>query len=237
VTCVVESDTAGAERASRAAESAETVSGLVRAAADGDADAWSRLVARYARLVWSVARGFRLDSAEAADVSQTVWLRLVENLSSLRDPERLAGWLVTTTRRECLRSLKSAGREIADDEAVNAAPAGEVPSPEMMVLQNEEQRQLWTAVTTLNERCQRLLRLLAYNPDLSYADVSATLAVPIGSIGPTRGRCLTALRAALTANGGAQTGFPRPDPPQDSPPQDSPPQDSPHSPPRRRGST
>jgi RNA polymerase sigma factor (sigma-70 family) len=203
--------TAGPLRAA-AADPRGEVAGLVSAAAAGDSEAWARLVDRYARLVWSVARGFRLDGAEAADVSQTVWLRLVENLASLRDPERLAGWLVTTTRRECLRTLKSSGREIADDDTVSSAPADEAPSPELLVLQDEEQRQLWTAVSSLNERCQRLLRLLAYNPDLSYADVSATLAVPIGSIGPTRGRCLTALRAALTAAAGPEPGTHSPTP-------------------------
>lgn len=182
-----------------------SVAELVAAAVKGDSDAWSQLVTRYARLVWSVARGFRLGQAEAADVSQTVWLRLIENLSSVRDPDRLAGWLVTTTRRECLRTLKAAGREIPDDEAVNEAPAERAPSPEAMLLKDEDQRQLWHAMSTLTERCQRLLRLLAYNPDLSYADVSATLAVPIGSIGPTRGRCLTSLRTALDQLGDGTT--------------------------------
>ena len=194
VTCVSETDR---PPAAQGPSDTSALAQLVAAAAGGDRDAWSQLVERYGRLVWSVARGFRLGSAEAADVSQTVWLRLVENLASLRDPDRLAGWLVTTTRRECLRTLKAAGREIADDEAVNDAPSEQAPSPEAMLLKDEDQRQLWRAVATLPERCQRLLRLVAYNPDLSYADVSATLAVPIGSIGPTRGRCLTALREAL----------------------------------------
>src|SRR3712207_2389612 len=92
------------------------VAELVHAAAAGDQDAWGALVERYASLVWNVARAHRLDVADASDVSQTVWLRLVEHLDRLRQPEALAGWLATTTKHECLRTIRRAGREIPDDE-------------------------------------------------------------------------------------------------------------------------
>src|SRR5213080_2918328 len=89
--------------------------GLVRAAAGGDQAAWDALVDRFASLVWSVARAHRLSAADAADVSQTTWLRLAEHIDRLRDPERVAGWLATTTRNECLKVLRLSGRQIPVD--------------------------------------------------------------------------------------------------------------------------
>lgn len=183
----------------RAAGSPPGTVELVRAAAGGDQSAWDELVRRYAALVWSVARAHRLDATDAADVSQTTWLRLVEHLGRLREPEHLGGWLVTTARRECLRVLARTGRELPDDTAGvdRAGPAED--SPEGHLLTDERRRLLWQALQLLPPRCQTLLRTLAGSPDASYADVSAALGMPVGSIGPTRMRCLDQLRRHLAA--------------------------------------
>ena len=179
-----------------------TTAELVAAAHDGDRGAWDELVARFGGLVWAVARAHRLDSADAADVAQTVWLRLVENLGRLRDPEHLGGWLRTTTRHECLRVLRRGGREFPDSDSQAdrlAVPAEQ--SPEMQLLAGERDRVVWTAVSALSDRCRSLLRVLACAPEASYAEISASLGLPVGSIGPTRARCLEHLRRGLEAVG------------------------------------
>lgn len=174
---------------------------LARAAA-GEARAWDELVDRFAPLVWSIARSHRLDVVAAADVSQTVWLRLVEHLDRLREPEALAGWLATTTRNECLRVLRREGRELPSDDApLLADRPSDDPGPADLLLLDERRALVWQALATLSARCQRLLRALAVAPEASYAEVSAALDMPIGSIGPTRSRCFGHLRKALHALG------------------------------------
>ncbi len=176
---------------------------LVLAAADGDQFAWKELVSRYGAMVWSIARAHRLDAADAADVSQTVWLKLVENLGRLKEPDRVGGWLSTTARHECLRVLRRTGRERPDgDLGLDQQPADD-PSPEHMVIEDERRRRLWSALDRLSERCRVLLRALAHSPESSYADVAAALEMPIGSIGPTRSRCLERLRRTLAEEGSA----------------------------------
>jgi RNA polymerase sigma factor (sigma-70 family) len=174
---------------------------LVLAAAAGDQRAWDELVDRFSGLVWAIARAHRLGPADAADVSQTTWLRLVEHLHRLRDPEHVGGWLATTARHECLRVIRKANRELPDDMLdTELDPGGEpVPSPEAVVLSNERNHLLWQALNRLSQRCQLLLRALAVSPESSYADVSEALSIPVGSIGPTRARCLEHLRRELRA--------------------------------------
>jgi RNA polymerase sigma factor (sigma-70 family) len=179
----------------------ETVTELVGRAASGHQDAWDALVGRYENLLWSVGRAHRLDTADAADVVQTTWLRLLENLDRIEDPERLAGWLVTTARRECLRLLRRAGREVPDDLAVDLVD-DVTPPPDAALLEQERDVELWRCFGLLPERCQRLLRVLMASEPPAYSEVSAALGMPIGAIGPTRMRCLNKLRA-LT--GEAQT--------------------------------
>lgn len=175
---------------------------LLTRAADGDQRAWDDLVERFAPLVWSIARTHRLDVVAASDVSQTVWLRLVEHLGRLREPEALAGWLATTTRNECLRVLRREGRELpADDVPLLADRPSDDPGPAELLLLDEQRALVWRALGTLSARCQRLLRALAVTPEASYAEVSAALDMPIGSIGPTRSRCFAHLRNALQALG------------------------------------
>lgn len=173
---------------------------LVVSAAAGDQQAWDQLVDRFAGLVWHVARGHRLGDADAADVVQTVWLRLVESLPRLREPAAVGGWLATTTRHECLRVLRASAREVADDTAAMLDLPSREASPEAVLELAEDQHLVRRALDRLSERCRTLLRALAYSPDDSYADVSASLGVPVGSIGPTRSRCLQQLRRELIAS-------------------------------------
>ena len=182
-----------------------TTAELVAAAGDGDSDAWDAIVDRYARLVWSVARGFSLASADAADVSQTTWLRLVEHLDKVREPEHLGGWLASTARHECLRILRKSGREVIGFDADLDVMSGE-PTPEVVVLDNERDQLLWASLGEISQRCQVLLRALAAIPPPSYHDVSSALGMPIGSIGPTRARCLEQLKTRLDAR--EQPGYP-----------------------------
>jgi RNA polymerase sigma factor (sigma-70 family) len=178
---------------------------LVPAAARGDEAAWNELVQRFERLVWATARSYRLSRADAADVAQTTWLRLVENLDRIRDPERLGAWLATTARRESLRHIRLHGRELASDEAdVFEATAGD--PLEVALLTEERDAALWHAFARLNERCQKLLRLLVSDDEPSYEAIGAALGMPIGAIGPTRMRCLEKLRAYLSGGPALQGG-------------------------------
>lgn len=176
-----------------------TLGDLVRRAAGGDEEAWSTLVDRFAGLVWSVARAHRLAPGDAADVSQTVWLRLVEHLHRIDDPERLAGWLLVTTRRECLRVLRTSARV----DLVEEPDAADTRSRDVgAALEAQEQAvRLWEAVERLPSRCHLLVRLLLTEPAPTYEEIGAALDMPVGSIGPTRGRCLQRLREDLQDRG------------------------------------
>jgi len=168
---------------------------LVSAARQGDEQAWSALVDRFAGLVWHVIRGFRLPNAVGEDIYQTAWLRLAENLDRIRKPESLGGWLAQTARNECLRSLKVGGREnLRDDLEIDLAD--DTAPVERGVDDEERDEILWQAFASLSEACQRLLRLLIADPPLAYEQVSDLLGMSIGSIGPTRARCLAKLRSA-----------------------------------------
>jgi RNA polymerase sigma factor (sigma-70 family) len=174
---------------------------LVSGAAAGEQKAWDELVDRFAGLVWHVARSHRLGDADASDVAQTVWLRLVESLPRLREPAAVGGWLATTTRHECLRVLRVSGREVPDDSAALADVPSSDASPEAVLELAEDRDLVRSALDRLSDRCRTLLRALAYSPDDSYAEVSEALGIPVGSIGPTRARCLQHLRRQLVADG------------------------------------
>lgn len=172
------------------------VGALVEAATRGDARAWESLVDRYASLVWSVCRRHRLSSEDAADVSQTVWLRLVEQLGALREPQAVAGWLVTTTRRECLRVAAERHRLVPSDlnGELDLPDDAERTATDRKLLQAEREEALLVAFAELPEHCQRLLAMLVSDVPRPYSEIGATLNMPVGSIGPTRGRCLERLR-------------------------------------------
>lgn len=178
-------------------ESMESAAQLVHAAAKGDQAAWDALVDRYTGLCWSIARSHRLSPADAADAVQTAWLRLVERLDTLRDPERVGAWLATTTRNECLRVIRRSSRQVPTGEDAWLESSEPVDPPDLTVLASEEAVELWQAVDGLPDRCRQLLRVLMADPPPSYEDVSAALEMPVGSIGPTRARCLERLRDQL----------------------------------------
>lgn len=178
------------------------LSRLLELAAEGDQPAWDAIVARYGGLVWATVRAHRLRPSEAADIVQTVWLRLVEHIRDIRDPERLGGWLATTARRESLRFLRTAGRTLPTGEAADLEPSDpDVPAVEAELLTSERDTLLWRAFRRISGRCQQLLRLLIAEPAPSYQEIGDALDMPIGSIGPTRARCLERLRSSLADEG------------------------------------
>jgi RNA polymerase sigma factor (sigma-70 family) len=168
---------------------------LVMRARDGDERAWAALVQRYAPLIWSLCRRYRLDATDTADVGQNVWLLLVNQLGKIRDPAALPGWLVTTTRRECGRVLDRAQRQgarrLLDAENI---PDGGTETIEQGLLAAERHAALREALTHLSPRDQRLIALLIEDPPVPYAEISTRLGIPVGSIGPNRRRCLDKLR-------------------------------------------
>ena len=169
------------------------------AAAAGDQGAWDSIVTAYAGLIWSVARGYRLSAADAADVFQGTWLRLVEHLGDIRDASRLGGWLATTARREALMLLRRGGRDVPVDTAdAFSDVAGDVPEVDEHLIRDEESKLLWQAFGRLSASCQRLLRIVFADPPPRYEEISAALDMPVGSIGPTKGRCLASLQSHLT---------------------------------------
>jgi RNA polymerase sigma factor (sigma-70 family) len=168
-----------------------SVVALVTRAAGYDQDAWDELIERYVPLVWAICARYRLSSHDMEDVSQSVWLLLVEQLGKLRDPAALPGWLATTTRHECLRVLRTSarydlsGRDLddVDDTAI-----------EEDIITAERNAALRAALNELPDRCRQLLLLLVSDPPLSYAEIGSVLALRVGSIGPQRARCLDQLR-------------------------------------------
>ncbi|MFG1777833.1 RNA polymerase sigma factor [Micromonospora sp. NPDC049051] len=175
--------------------------GLVAAASGGDEPAWGELVRRYTPLVLSVIRSHGLDQVDAADVNQTVWLRAVEHLGRLREPNALPAWLVSTTRRECYRLLRL-GRRIQPFDPYDDSVDGHVGArllvdpvtPDEGLLRAERQQALREAFAQLPPRCRELLALLMADPPVSYRDIGARLGMPVGSVGPTQARCLQKLR-------------------------------------------
>ena len=172
---------------------------IVRAAADGNDLAWSELVARFGGLVWSIARSYRLSHADAGDVVQCTWMKLVQHLGALKNPDAVGAWLATTARRECLRMIDGSKCQIPFGDDLPEAPDHAALDDEL--LRSERDSLLWEAVALLRPEDQALVRMLASDPPASYAEISAALDMPIGSIGPTRQRCLGKLRALLEGDG------------------------------------
>ena len=174
---------------------------LVLRAADGDLRAWDRLVDQYARLIWSITAEFKLVESDAADVVQTTWLRLVEHIDRIEYPERVGSWLAATARNECLRTLAARKRVVLghdDDDLTSAAIY--VPEIDERLLADERAQVVRDALSRLPRRWQRLLGMLMADPPVPYTEISDRLGLPIGSIGPTRGRCLAQLRVLLEAS-------------------------------------
>ncbi|MGD0241589.1 MAG: sigma-70 family RNA polymerase sigma factor [Streptosporangiaceae bacterium] len=167
---------------------------LVTSAKDGDTQAWDALVERFASLIWSICQKYGLDRTEVEDIGQNVWLIVVDHLGSIRDPAALAGWLVTITRRECWRALRATCKLPAGLETLEDTLAEPAATVEEELLVAERDAVLRAAFGRLPLRDQRLLSLLMADPPVSYAEISARLGIPVGSIGPSRGRCLDRLR-------------------------------------------
>jgi RNA polymerase sigma factor (sigma-70 family) len=186
---------------------ASDLSWLVQASASGDQAAWNALVRRYAPLVVAVTRCYRLTAQDAQDVSQTVWLRLVEHIANLRKPDALPGWLVTTTRRECGRKVREARRVLPVDPHVDSAiQQCTTVDLDAAILKAELHQALRDGLDELSERDQWILQLRGADPPKSYHEISQLLGMPIGSVGPTVRRSLDklrdtrAMRAYLAAN-------------------------------------
>jgi RNA polymerase sigma factor (sigma-70 family) len=189
-----------------ARRSGAVINKLVQRAAQGDQDAWNKLVEEFGGLVWATARAYRLSHADAAEVSQITWLRLVENLNRLHEPARVGAWLATTARHECIRQLRRTSRLIPCDDlpeqvSESAAPDEALLANERDHAANERDHALWSALERLPARDRQLLRMLVADPTPSYAEISTALQMPIGSIGPTRARALQRLRRELRRHG------------------------------------
>ncbi|MFI7587574.1 RNA polymerase sigma factor [Spongisporangium articulatum] len=184
------------------------VADLVRRAHDGDEAAWGALVDRFAPLLWSVCRRYRLSATDADDVAQAVWLKLLEHLPRLREPAALPGWLATTTSRECLRVTRVSGNRQEQELVEDVVPENRAPAVDAGLLRAERFDALRAAFAALGDRCRALLALLMRDPAPGYEQIGVELGMPVGSIGPTRARCLDSLRrtpelaALLTVDGG-----------------------------------
>jgi RNA polymerase sigma factor (sigma-70 family) len=185
--------TARANKPGRAARMAD----LLSAARAGSEDALGQIVNELSPLLWQVARSAGLSQSDAEDVLQTVWMRLIAHLDSIQDAGALTSWLVTTTKREAWRVRAAGRKQLPADQDVFADLPDKGPGSEEQVILEDQRRELSAAIGMLSRRCQELLRILAFAPRPDYATVAAALGMRVGSIGPTRGRCLAKLRALL----------------------------------------
>ena len=172
------------------------VTDLVARARNGDKQAWDALVERYAPLIWSICRRHQLRTTDADDISQSVWLRLVNRLDRIREPAALPGWLATTTRRECRRVVRTArgSRPVDYSLDVENLPDELARTADQEVLEAERHAALRQAFGALDPFSRQLVALLIQDPPVSYTEISARLGIAVGSIGPSRGRCLEKLR-------------------------------------------
>lgn len=180
-------------RSDRAARMAD----LLDAAKGGSEDALGQITAELSPMLWHVARAAGLGADDAEDVVQTAWERLLSHLADIRAPQALVSWLVVTTKREAWRTRSSGRRQRPADQEWLTAIADDTAGAEEQIVLDEQQRALWRAVARLSAQCQELLRIVAFIPRPDYQSVSAALGMPVGSIGPTRGRCLEKIRALL----------------------------------------
>jgi RNA polymerase sigma factor (sigma-70 family) len=180
---------------------------LLLAAHNGDRSAWEGLVLRYTGVVRSAVSAFRLQESDAADVVQNTWLRLLVHMATIRDPEKLGGWLSTTARREALAVIRRSRPEIATESAGDGLPAPG-PSPEEVVILAETRAAVRAAADELTERRKLLVDALFFQSPRTYDEVSRQTGLPVGSIGPTRGRTLRELRHKLCDPGCAACSDP-----------------------------
>lgn len=166
----------------------------------GDFDAMGELVSLLAPILWHTVRAQRLNTQAAEDVLQSTWLTLVRHADSITDPRAVLQWLMVAARREAWRVLRGQARQAPYEIAEDAMQVPENELPENVTLRDAEQELLWTHINELPERCRELLRVIAFADRPDYANLARSLGMPVGSIGPTRGRCLAKLRASLTTD-------------------------------------
>jgi RNA polymerase sigma factor (sigma-70 family) len=170
------------------------VATLLESAAGGAESAWDEIVRRYSPLVLAVCRRYGLTGADAEDVAGNVWMRLVAKMITIREPAALPGWLATTARRECLMVLRDKHRMIPHDQR-DVADQVE-PGADTSLLVEERRSAVRDACAGLPQRDRELLTMLFSDPPRSYMEISSSLGMPVGAIGPTRQRCLTRVRRA-----------------------------------------
>jgi RNA polymerase sigma factor (sigma-70 family) len=180
----------------------ERYAACLHSARAGNREALAALVEDLTPLVWHVARGHGLDRVNAEDVVQTVWLALFSHINTLAEPRALAGWLITATRREAQRVRGRAGSPSRLIDEVAAVIDSDTPDPAEQAVRSDRDGRLWRAFAQLPHKCQELLRLTVLAGRAEYRLVAEAMQMPRGSIGPTRGRCLTTLRELLDAQGG-----------------------------------
>jgi RNA polymerase sigma factor (sigma-70 family) len=163
----------------------------------GDRAALEHLVHALTPMLWHTVRAYRLDEVAAEDVIQATWLTFVRRGETITDPQAVVRWLTVTARRQAWQALRAAQRMQPQDDAILDLRADPAPPVEDQVATAQRDAALWAAVRQLSERCQRLLRVIAFSDRPDYAELSTEMGMPLGSIGPTRGRCLDKLRALL----------------------------------------
>lgn len=174
---------------------------LVRAAQRHDQLATRQLVERYTGLVRSTVRSFRLREVDAQDAVQNTWLRMIEHLGTLREPDRLPGWLATTARRECLKIIRDGRREVAHDPEVFDRPDERSRCPEPATIDGVMNAMLWHRVSELPAPAKHMVVTLTGADAPAYGDFARVSGIPVGSIGPKRMRYLRQLRRRLEDSG------------------------------------
>jgi len=167
---------------------------------DGQSEAMAELVAMLTPILWHTVRAQRLDKESTEDVLQTTWLALVRSAESISDPRAVLQWLIVAARREAWRVMRGQARQVPYEIADDAVSTPESDQPDNVVLRGVSDSVLWSHVAELPERCRTLLRVIAFADRPDYPELARSLGMPIGSIGPTRGRCLAKLRASLSAD-------------------------------------
>ncbi len=169
---------------------------------DGDRSALDEMVRALSPALWQVVRSYGLDRNTAEDVVQTTWLILLRSAESVKDAQAVWRWLTTTARREAWRLARQGGRTQPTEDLVLERALPTARSPELTVVDEDGDVRLWRHVSKLDQRCQRLLRVVAFDDRPDYATLSVRLGMPVGSIGPTRSRCLAKLRTLMTSEEG-----------------------------------
>ena len=163
----------------------------------GDAQGLDDMVRCLSPVLWHVVRAHGLDTEPAQDVVQTTWLTFVRRHDSITEPQAVAAWLTTTARREAWRVTKTLAKSRAVADVVLDWELPTESSAESDAVEADECARLWACVRQLSERCQRLMRMVAFDDRPDYRGLAAQMEMPVGSIGPTRGRCLAKLKALL----------------------------------------